>query len=60
MDVYDNVFKHGASHTINNEKGAKNINEFGLVKPNGEYFLDDHEKKTQMKTLSSSTNISHT
>jgi hypothetical protein len=45
MDAYDNVFKHGASHTIDNEKGAKNINEFGLVKPNAEYLLDGHEKK---------------
>jgi len=60
MDAYDNVFKHGASHTINNGKGVKNINEFGLVKPSAKCLLNDHEKKTPMKTLSSSRNISHT
>jgi hypothetical protein len=60
MDAYDNVFKHGASCTINNEKGVKNINEFGLVKHSAKYLLDCHEKKTPMKTLSSSRNISHT
>jgi hypothetical protein len=47
MDAYDNVFKHGANHTIDNEKGAKNINEFGLIKPNGEYLLGGHEKTLQ-------------
>jgi len=60
MDAYDNVFKHGASHTIDNEKGAKNMNEFGLVKPSAKYILDCHEKKTPMKTHSSSTKICHT
>jgi hypothetical protein len=41
MDAYENVFKLIPSHIVDNDRGAKKINRFGLIiKPSVQYFID--------------------
>jgi hypothetical protein len=41
MDAYDNIFKLIPSQIVDNDRGAKKINKFGLImKPSVQYFID--------------------